>query len=179
MPAESTPVSSVQNEWLDVVDENDKVVGRATRQEVHKDKLIHRSAHILLLNSKDQIFVQLRSLSKDNSAGLWDTSAAGHVDSGESYLQCAVRELAEELGVVLSADDLIPVGRLPPESSNGFEFTQIYTARSDQPLTLQAEEIDDGRWVSADQLDRWISEDRAAFTDTFLTIWANVKPGTQ
>lgn len=179
MPVESTPAASGQSEWLDVVNENDEVVGRATRDDVHRDSLIHRSAHILLLNSKNQIFVQLRSLSKDNSAGLWDTSAAGHVDSGESYLQCAVRELAEELGVTLRPDDLTPVGRLPPERRNGFEFTQIYTACSDQPLTLQAEEIDDGRWVSADELDTWISEDRAAFTDTFLTIWANVKSGAQ
>ncbi|MFK8077511.1 MAG: NUDIX domain-containing protein [Granulosicoccus sp.] len=171
-------MSLEQKEWLDVVDENDEVVGRATRDEVHRDNLLHRSAHILLLNSKNQIFVQLRSLLKDNSPGLWDTSAAGHVDSGESYLQCAIRELAEELGVELAPDDLVPVGRLPPERSNGFEFTQIYTAHSDQPLTLQAEEVDDGRWVSVDELDRWICKDGAAFTGTFLTIWAKVKPIT-
>lgn len=176
MPAESLDSPSTEGEWLDVVDANDVVIGRSTRDEIHRQDLMHRSAHIILFNSKNEIFVQLRSLLKDNSAGLWDTSAAGHVDSGETYLECAVRELAEELGVTLAPEDLNFVDRLDPESRNGFEFTQIYTAVSDQALTLQADEIDDGRWVSAAQLDSWIAEDRSAFTDTFLTIWSKVKP---
>ena len=80
-------------EWLDIVDENDTVVGKAPRDQIHRENHRHRSAHIVLFNSQGQVFVQLRSMNKDNSAGLWDTSAAGHVDSGESYEQCAVREL--------------------------------------------------------------------------------------
>lgn len=178
MPLDSYPPAADGGEWLDVVDENDNVTGRATRRDVHENDLMHRSSHIIVFNSQNEVFVQLRSLKKDNSPGLWDTSAAGHVDSGETYIDCAVRELAEELGISLSADDLSFVARLDPESRNGFEFTQIYTARSDQTMTLQTEEIDDGRWVSPDQLDEWISKDSAAFTDTFLTIWSKVKPNT-
>jgi isopentenyldiphosphate isomerase len=92
-----TPVSQ---ELLDVVDANDRVTGVRTRGEVHSLGLMHRSVHILIFNSKGEMFIQKRSMTKDNNPGLWDSSAADHLDCGEDYLDCATRELAEELGVV-------------------------------------------------------------------------------
>ncbi|NND91133.1 MAG: NUDIX domain-containing protein [Granulosicoccus sp.] len=164
------------SEWLDIVDENDEVVGRAPRWKIHKENLLHRSTHIALFNSQGQVFVQLRSLRKDNDAGLWDTSAAGHVDSGESYLACAVRELFEELGVRVGEDELVRAGCLQPEARNGFEFTKVYTVVSDQALVLQADEIDDGRWLGAAELDHWIARQQHVFTEAFQTIWPLVRP---
>lgn len=169
-------MSDSATEWLDIVDEYDTVVGRAPRDLIHRERHWHRSAHIALFNSRGQVFVQLRSKNKDNSAGLWDTSAAGHVNSGESYEQCAVRELFEELGVQITADQLEWAGRLRPESRNGFEFTEIYIVRSDQTLTLQQEEIDDGRWTSSTKLDAWVTERPSDFTAAFQIIWQLVRP---
>jgi len=162
-------------EWLDIVDEQDVVIGRATRDEIHRLNHRHRSAHIVLCNSKGDVFLQLRSLSKDTNPGLWDTSAAGHVDSGESYLNCAVREVYEELGVHINGDALIPVDRLPPTADNGFEFVQIYIATSDENLTLQQSEIDDGKWLSPEQLNSLIDRGPEAFTSTFMGIWTLVE----
>lgn len=162
-------------EWLDIVDEQDTVVGKAPRDRIHREKHRHRSAHIALFNSQAQVFVQLRSMDKDNSAGLWDTSAAGHVNSGESYEHCAVRELFEELGVQIGADGLERVGRLHPDANNGFEFTEIYIVRSDQRLTLQTEEIDDGRWASSAEIDAWLRERPTDFTQTFRSIWRMIR----
>lgn len=127
-----------------------------------------------MFNSADQVFVQLRSKHKDNGAGLWDTSAAGHVDSGESYLDCAVRELHEELGIVASPTELSAIGRLQPVAGNGFEFTEIYTVRSDQEPVLQIEEIDDGVWVSPVQLNDWLERSAQDFTEVFKVIWPMV-----
>jgi isopentenyl-diphosphate delta-isomerase len=165
-------------EWLDIVDENDIVIGRAPRDQIHAENNFHRSSHVMVFNSQGQAFVQLRSMRKDNSPGLWDTSAAGHVDSGEVYLDCAVRELAEELGVRTSPESLRYISSLPPEVRNGFEFTRIFTLVSDQALVLQPEEVDDGRWLSPSDIDTWIEKDRAAFTETFLIIWRLVRPLT-
>ncbi len=169
------PVPDSMIEWLDIVDEHDKVVGKAPRDQIHQENHWHRSAHIVLFNSQGQVFVQLRSKNKDNSAGLWDTSAAGHVNSGESYEQCAVRELFEELGVQISADQLAHTGSLRPQAQNGFEFTRIYIVHSDQSLTLQQEEIDDGRWASAAEVDGWMRECPTDFTEAFHLIWHLVK----
>ena len=165
-------------EWLDIVDKNDIVIGRAPRDQIHAENHFHRSSHVMVFNSQGEAFVQLRSLQKDNSPGLWDTSAAGHVDSGENYLSCAVRELAEELGIHTTAESVTFVAELPPEVRNGFEFTRIYTVVSDQALVLQEEEVDDGRWIAPNELDKWICKDGAAFTDTFRTIWQLVRPKT-
>jgi isopentenyldiphosphate isomerase len=158
-------------EWLDIVDENDIVIGRAPRDQIHAENLLHRSSHVIVFNSQGDVFVQLRSMSKDNSPGLWDTSAAGHVDSGENYLNCAVRELAEELGVRAVPESLNYIFSLPPDAGNGFEFTRVFTVVSDQALVLQSEEIEDGCWLSPSELQAWIEKDRATFTDSFLTIW--------
>ena len=158
-------------EWLDIVDSEDHVIGRDTRPNIHASGAWHRSSHVVLYNSKGEVFVQLRSMNKDSGGGLWDTSAAGHVDSGESYDDCAIRELHEELGVSVDQSSLVRRCKLLPEERNGFEFTCVYTVSSDQPLVLQAEEIDDGVWVLPVDLDKWIGSRPEEFTDVFSKIW--------
>lgn len=88
-----------QSEVYDVIDSQDRVIGQATRREVHANpSLVHRSITILLVRGRD-IFLQKRSLTKDSFPGIWTCSVAGHVDSGETYEQAAFRELKEELGI--------------------------------------------------------------------------------
>lgn len=158
-------------EWLDIVDECDTVIGRDTRARVHTLGHLHRSSHIVLHNSRGEVFIQLRSMSKDSGPGLWDISAAGHVDSGETYIDCAVRELHEELGITVDAGQLHDLGKLMPDERTGLEFTQLYSLHSDQPLTLQREEIDEGRWLLPADLVAWMSRDGEQFTDAFKLIW--------
>ena len=161
-------------EWLDIVDKHDCVIGRDTRPNIHASGAWHRSSHVVLYNSDGEVFVQLRSMNKDSGGGLWDTSAAGHVDSGESYDQCAVRELYEELGVRIDQSSLLRRCKLDPEQRNGFEFTCVYSVCSDQPLMLQTEEIDDGVWMSPADLDRWIASRPEEFTVVFRKIWKQI-----
>lgn len=162
-------------EWLDIVDKHDAVIGRATRERIHKEGHYHRSSHIVLFNSRGQVMVQLRSHLKDTNPGLWDASAAGHVDSGESYLQCAARELHEELGIKLSEASLEFIARLEPEERNGFEFTEVFITSSDLPLVLEADEVIDQRWLLPDDLDDWVADQPDAFTDVFRIIWPMVQ----
>ena len=161
-------------EWLDIVDEQDCIIGRDTRQNIHATGARHRSSHVVLYNSDGEVFVQLRSMNKDSGGGLWDTSAAGHVDSGETYDQCAVRELYEELGIRIDQSSLIRRCKLHPEQSNGFEFTCVYSVCSNQPLVLQTEEIDDGVWVLPHDLDQWIESRPEEHTEVFREIWKQI-----
>ena len=78
------------------VDENDHVLGEVPRDKAHDEGLRHRVAVVYLLNGKGEILIQER---KDSPGFGLDHSSAGHVDSGESYLEAAERELNEELGV--------------------------------------------------------------------------------
>ena len=88
-------------EIFDVVNERDEVIGQQSRSEVHRLGLMHRAVHVLVFNAAGQVFLQKRSMTKDRQPGLWDSSASGHVDCGEYYDTCAVRELREEIGLQL------------------------------------------------------------------------------
>ena len=160
----------VSQELLDVVDFEDRVTGVKMRGEVHAQGLMHRAVHVLVFNSAGQLFLQKRSMTKDESPGQWDTSAAGHVDSGETYLECAVRELAEELGI---ETDSLPelIFHVAPCRANGMEHIDVYHCSFDGELHLQAEEIDDGKWLSEDQVDELASDIDGNLTDIFRVIW--------
>src|SRR5450432_1361726 len=90
-------------EIFDVVNERDEVVGQAPRKEVHARGLWHRAVHVLVFNARGEVFLQKRSMLKDTARGKWDSSASGHLDSGEDYGACAMRELREEIGLCVSA----------------------------------------------------------------------------
>lgn len=162
-------------ELLDVVDIDDRVIGQLTRGEIHARGLMHRAVHVLLYNSRGLLFVQKRSELKDINPGLWDTSAAGHVDAGEVPLDAAVRELREELGVTVATSALEPLGRLGPDPDTGNEFIQIYRAVSDVELTLEVGEIDDGRWHDMLELRVQVAGSPDRFTSVFQRILALVE----
>ena len=86
-------------EFLDVVNENDEVMDRASKREVYEKLLTHRIVHILIFNDKGEMALQLQSKYKSFCPNHWCTAAAGHVLSGESYEKAALRELEEEIGV--------------------------------------------------------------------------------
>src|SRR5204863_9957868 len=99
-PAAETASANSDLERFQVVDENDRPAGDATRSEVHGNNLRHRAVHLFIFNRQGELFLQKRSAWKDRHPLLWDSSAAGHVDAGENYDETAARELEEELGVV-------------------------------------------------------------------------------
>ncbi|GHC00688.1 hypothetical protein GCM10007047_16420 [Cerasicoccus arenae] len=164
------------NEIFDVVDENDSVIGQAPRGVVHADGLRHRAVHILVLNSTGQVFLQKRSMSKDQMPGVWTTSASGHVDSGEDYGIAAVREIGEELGIHLDGPSALELlFKHPACHRTGEEFIQIYRITWDGEMTLDPEEIDGGAWHSPEELDALIRADRRNYAPSFRLIWGIVQ----
>ena len=161
---------SVSDELLDVVDDNDEVVAVKRRGDIHAQGLMHRAVHILLFNSSGELFLQKRSLSKDEQPGKWDSSAAGHVDTGENYLDCACREIGEELGIVVD-QPLQPLFKLPAMLRTGNEHCMVYQYFFDGPLVLQADEIDEGEWVDPETMDRRIADADPLLTDAISLIW--------
>jgi len=164
-----------QHELLDVVDANNVVIATATRGEIHKTGLRHRACHVIVFNSSGSVFVQRRSLSKDSGAGLWDSSSAGHVDSGESYYECAVRELQEELGLVVPVSDLNEKFMLPATAENEMEFAQVYTLVTSQQPIPDAIEIMDSKWCEVAELNIWMDQSPEEFTLVFRDIWQRLQ----
>lgn len=153
-----------------MVDINDCVIDVKRRGEVHAKGLMHRAVHILVFNSAGQLFLQKRSMNKDENPGQWDSSAAGHVDSGEEYLDCAIRELEEELGVK-PGTTLEYLFHLPPSQLNGMEHSAIYRCLYDAELSLQVDEIDEGKWLEPAQMDALVADLKSNLTDVLRLIW--------
>ena len=87
------------DEYLDVVDENDNVVGCETRSLIHSLGLLHRGIHIFLFNSNGQLLVQRRQGNCEAWPLALDCSVSEHVKSGEDFYDAAIRGLREELGI--------------------------------------------------------------------------------
>ncbi len=163
----------MNTELLSVVDENDCITDTCPRHIIHATGLRHRAVHILVFNDEARLFLQKRSMKKDLNGGLWDTSAAGHVDAGEDYDISAVREIEEELGI--SAHTLEPLFKLPATAAIGMEFIQVYRCIHNGPFMLAADEIDDGDWFSIAEISERIEVDDQLLTETFKTIWRQFK----
>jgi len=89
-----------KGELLEIVNENNIVIGMASRSICHGNpSLMHRVSHVLVFDSKDRLILQKRSPNKDVQPGKWDTSVGGHLGAGETPLEAAEREMREELGI--------------------------------------------------------------------------------
>ena len=157
-------------EIFDVVNERDEPIGRAPRREVHARKLWHRAVHILVFNTQGQVFLQKRSMKKDSSPGLWDSSCSGHVDAGEDYDTAAVRELGEEIGWM---PDVHPkrLLKLNACGETGNEFVWVYFCFGEGPFRLNPDEIELGCWLKPDEIDLMINANVGQFAEAFVYIW--------
>lgn len=94
-------------ELLDVLDVNGKITGIVKdKKQIYIDSDYHRTVHIWIINSNNEILVQKRNPKKSTYPGLWAISVAGHVKSGETSIEAALRELKEEIGQKLSREEL-------------------------------------------------------------------------
>ena len=97
-------------EILDICDELGNPTGKTVEREIaHQQGILHRTAHVWIL--------------KDSFPGCYDISSAGHIPAGDNYGQSAVRELKEELGIVVRESELIDCG------NRRFHFEEIFHGR--------------------------------------------------
>ncbi len=151
-------------EWFDILDAAGEPTGmRKTREQIHQDGDIHGASHMWVIgpvkkNGRFDVLLQRRSHNKDSFPDCLDTSSAGHVEAGETYLSAAVRELQEELGLPVQEGDLLPLFRHAREYTRVFhdvpfhdnEIHQVFLLRNDFPLdtlTFQREEISELVWM--------------------------------
>ena len=133
------------DEVVAIVDRDNRVTGSAPRRQMRAQNLIHRATYILVLNRRDELFVQLRTMSKDLYPGYYSATTGGVVLAGESYEESAARELAEELGV-----DGVPLAGhfdFYHETADNRVWGRVFSCRHDGPFTLQAEEVASGAFT--------------------------------
>ncbi|MFA7233143.1 MAG: 16S rRNA (adenine(1518)-N(6)/adenine(1519)-N(6))-dimethyltransferase RsmA [Terrimicrobiaceae bacterium] len=154
------------SEIFDVVDENDRVLRPEPREVVHVNNLPHRAVHVLIFNSQGDLLLQKRSIWKDRNPGCWDSSAAGHVDSGENYLEAARRELHEELGI--EAPRLEAIGKLTPCGQTGWEFIEVFRGVHDGPFLPAPLEVETVAFFRKEDVLAWTAGSPQDFSPVFL-----------
>ena len=94
-------------EYLEIVSEAGEVIGKETREKIHREGLLHREIHVWLYTPKDELIFQHRAKDKDTFPDLLDASVAGHVELGMEYVDSAMQEMEEEAGLTVIREDLM------------------------------------------------------------------------
>lgn len=141
-----TIMENINNEnerYLEVINENDEVVGTMSRKDIHRLGLFHREVHVWLFDVHKSVFFQKRGIDRP-SAGLLDATAGGHVNQGEKYIEAAIRELREETGLHANPKNLIflkkiRISEAPPQnigglSNNSIRSIYIYSTPTDEEV---------------------------------------------
>jgi isopentenyldiphosphate isomerase len=153
------------DEYFDVVDEQDRVIGRKTRQVIHKGGKWHRAVYIFVFNSKGELFLQKRGMNKDLDPGHWDCSVSGHLSTGQKYYEAALREAEEEIGVKVKPKILFYMTYQP-----AWHHLWIFEAKHNGPFKLDQEEIIEGRFISMEEIRRLAQEKPEMFTSEFIGV---------
>ena len=150
------PIGQSQDELFDVVDADDRVIGRATRRHVHAEGLMHRAVHCWVVRTDGSLVLQMRSRHKDICPLTWTSSASGHVDAGESYRQAVVRELQEELGLPVAVADRVELLHTYAACLElGNEHTQLFKLVTDAAMDPDPAEV---AYLEQRPLPEWLAE---------------------
>ncbi|MEW9109670.1 MAG: NUDIX hydrolase [Cytobacillus gottheilii] len=159
----------MDRELLRIFDVTGKYIGTSTREEVHSKGLWHETFHCWLVSKVDYkyfIHFQLRSNQKKDYPNMLDISAAGHLKADESVPD-GIREVHEELGVNVTMEDLISIGKIPGEIIQdhiidrelGHVFLYIIPDESEIKYKFQMEEVSGIMMVELDLFEQlWLEK---------------------
>ncbi len=153
------------DELVDVIDNAGRTIRVVTRAQMRAQRLPHRCTYVLVFNSRGELFIHLRTPTKDVFPSHWDTCIGGVLAAGESYAQGVAREIREELGVEAAPRELFPF-RYADERT--VAHGMVYRLDHDGPFRLQPEEIVRGEFVTLDELGR--RAERQAFCPDGMAV---------
>jgi len=142
------------DELVDIVDEFDHVVDSVPRRVMRVERLRHRAVFIAVVDGMGRLLVHRRSPAKDVWPGWCDIAVGGVVGAGETYLEAAHRELAEEIGVTTETLAELDLGESRPYDDDQVSLlARCYMVTSEGPFTFDDGEVVEAWWVHRDGLD--------------------------
>jgi isopentenyldiphosphate isomerase len=142
---------SAADEVLDVVDREDRVIGRAPRGEVYARGLLHRCVFVQARDAEGRIFVHRRTASKLVFPSRYDMFVGGVLGAGESYARAALREAEEELGVS-GLPEPVPLFKFLYDGEGGAWWSYVYEVRCTLPVAPQVSEVAWHAFVDEEEL---------------------------
>ncbi|MDN3022136.1 NUDIX domain-containing protein [Streptomyces sp. S.PB5] len=132
---------SSADEILDIVDENDQVIGQSPRGRAYAEGLRHRCVFIQARDATGRLFVHRRTPTKLVFPSLYDMWVGGVVGAGESYDEAALREAEEELGVSGLPQPVFLFKFLYDDGAGQTWWSSVYEVRCELAVNPQVEEV--------------------------------------
>lgn len=146
-------------EILDLVDENDQIIGAMERGEVYRRGLSNfRVVNALIRNSEGKLFIPRRQKHKHLFPLSLDASVGGHVSSGETYDEAFEKEAREELNLNIHDFPYKILGTMNPQSDGTSSFATIYEIESDEMPRYNPHDFIEHYWLTPEELMKRIQE---------------------
>ena len=164
-------------EQIILVDDNDNEIGTMEKQEAHLKGKLHRAISVFIFNSKGDLLLQQRAISKYHSGGLWSNACCTHPRKGESTEKAAKRRLVEEMGMRCDLNFRFSF-IYRAELANGLiehEFDHVYFGESDDEPILNAEEAENFKYENIYTLISNVKKNGSEYTEWFKICLEEVK----
>lgn len=144
----------MEEEYVILVDENDKQIGVMPKLEAHQKARLHRAFSVFIFNDKNELMLQQRSWQKYHSPGLWTNTCCSHQREGETNEEAGKRRLEEEMGFVTDLKESIAFIYKAP-FDNGLtehELDHVLIGKYNGVPVINADEVASWKWMTLEDV---------------------------
>lgn len=165
------------DEIVDIVNEQDVVIGKETKDFCHANHLLHRGTMVLCFkdNSFRELLLTKRSLTKKANPGKI-CAPGGHVDAGETYLEGAKREFGEEMFDNQTEQNfqMEELFKIKKDVDNDYEFITVFRTIHPGPFNIDKVEVDSWYFEDIEMVCKKVKELPEEFTGTTRLVLKKV-----
>jgi isopentenyl-diphosphate delta-isomerase len=163
--------------YVILVDEKDNPLGIMEKIEAHEKAKLHRAFSVFIYNSKNELMLQQRALTKYHTPGLWTNTCCSHQKLEESNIEAGKRRLQEEMGFSTELKETISfIYKAPFENGlTEHEFDYILVGEYQNDPQPNPDEVHDWKWMSLDNIENDINKNPNLYTEWFKIIFEKHK----
>ena len=165
------------DEALILVDENDKEIGTALKEDCHLGHgLLHRAFSVFIFNEKREVLMQQRSREKMLWGQFWSNACCSHPRLGEAIDDAAHRRIKEELSLETNLDFLFKFKYQEQFKNIGSEneLCHVFIGKCNQEPKVDSNEISDWKYLTIKELTCSIEENPSEFTPWLKIEWSEM-----
>ena len=160
-----------------LVDEHDEVTGAMDKMDAHRQGVLHRAFSIFIFNTRGEMLLQQRAVSKYHSAGLWTNACCSHPMPGETTIGAAQRRLMEELGFDTPIEEIFDF-MYKAEFENGLtehELDHVFAGEYEGQLKINPAEVNDVCYRNTSEIKSMLQTHPQKFTAWFHVAFPKIE----